>query len=100
MRQVIADQVLQVILQVATDRGQLRHAIYRVDRQGKAVDPVFDRQLQRRGDAAEFAVAMHMQVSMIAAPVSELVNQRRIAMEVENDRPISGEETVEVAVGK
>ena len=36
---------------------------------------------------------------MVRAPVSQAVNEPRIAMKVEDDRFVAGEQAVEVAIG-
>ena len=66
--------------------AQARHAIDRVDRHVEAVGLIADRQLQRGIDAAELLVAAHVEIRVIGAPIGELVNQPRIAVEVEDDR--------------
>src|SRR5208283_2379869 len=77
-----------------------RHAINRVDREVEAVGLIANRQLQRRIDTAELFVAADMKICMIGAPIGELVNQPRVAVEVEDDGLAGGEEAVEVAIGK
>jgi hypothetical protein len=41
-----------------------------------------------------------MNVVMILAPIAEFVDERRIGMEVEDDRLVGGEKRIEVAVGE
>ncbi len=94
------DLVLQPFLDVRADGAQARNAIDDVDRQIEAIDLIEDREFERSVDVALFLVSAHMDVVMIRAPVGELVNQRGIGMEVEDDRLVGGEERIEVAIGK
>ena len=78
--------------------GSLGHAVDDVDGQVEAVDLVVDRQLQRRVDVALLLVAADVQVVVVRAAVGQPVDQPGIAVEVEDDRLVVGEQRVEVAV--
>src|SRR5579885_3266192 len=98
--QTVINPVLEPILGVRADRLQFRHALDRVDREAETIGLVVDRKLEGSVDVAHLAVASHVQVVMIRAPVGELVNQPRVAVEVEDDRAVACEKAVEVAIGK
>ena len=66
--------------------AQARHPVDDVDHQVEAVHLVQDRELQRRVDVALLLVAAHVQVVVVVEAVGELVDQPRIAVEVEDDR--------------
>ena len=90
--------VAQLLLGMSAGHVQRRHAVDHVHRQAEAVDLILDGQVKRRVDVALLLVAAHMQVPVVRAPVSKAMDQPRIAVEVENDRLIHGEEAIEVAV--
>ena len=77
---------------------QFRYTVDYIDCQCEAIDLIIDRQLHRRVDVAAFLVATHVHVLMIGPPVGEPVNQPRVAMEVEDDRLVHGEQAVKVAI--
>src|SRR4051812_34718778 len=80
------------------DVVQLRYTIDDVDCQSESIDLVFNRQFHRCVDVAALFVAAYVQVSMIRAAVRQTVNQPWIAMEVEDDRFVGGEQAVEIAI--
>src|SRR5471032_158784 len=94
------DLVLEPVLRVGAGIAKPRHTIDYIDTQRKAVDLVDDRQLERRIDVAAFPIAMHMHVLVIRAVIRELVNERRIRVEVEDDRLLARENGIEVATGQ
>src|SRR5512146_139199 len=98
--EVLANLILQPVLYVSAGGLEPRHAVDRVDGEVEAVGLVFDRQLERRVDAAEFLVAAHVQVDVIGPAVGELVNQPRVSVKIEDDRLVDGEQAVEIAVGE
>ena len=95
--QVVDDRVLHVFLEVPGLRAQPRHPIDHVDHQVEARRSVQHRQLQRRVDVPLLAVAVDVQVLLALEAVGELVDQRRVAVEVEDDRLVGGEQAVELA---
>ena len=76
------------------------HPVDHVDREIEPVDLVADGELQRRVDIALFLVAADVEVAVVGAPVGKLVDEPGIAVEVEDDRLVEGEEAVEVPVGE
>ena len=80
--------------------AQLRHAIDHVDDEMEARGLVQHRQLQRRVDIALFLVAADVQVLVSLEAIRKPVNQPRIAVEVEDDRLVGGEQAVELALGR
>src|SRR5687768_6287139 len=81
-------------------RRQARHPCDHVLDQVESVEVVEYRHVEWRRGRAFLLVAADMQVAVVGAPVSQLVDQGRIAMEGENDRLVPGEERVERFVGK
>lgn len=69
-----------------------------INRQSETIDLVPYGELERGIDIAMFLVAAHVKVFVVGAAVSELVNQLGVAMKVENDRLVYGEQAVEVPV--
>ena len=96
----VDDLVFQPFFDVGADGAQARNAVDDIDRQVEAVDLIEDREFQRRVDVAFFLVSAHMNVVVIRAAVAQLVNQRGVGVEVEDDRLVGGEERIEVAVGE
>ena len=80
--------------------SELGNPVDDVDRQIETVDLVPHGQLERRIDIAMFLVAAHVEVLVVGAAVGELVNQPGVAVEVENDRLVGGEQAVKVPVGQ
>src|ERR1700685_620666 len=79
---------------------QAGNAVDDVDREIEAIHLIQDGQLQRSIDVAFFLISTHVNVLVIRAPIAELVNERRVRVEVENDRFVGGEKRIEVAVGE
>src|SRR5579864_7386404 len=90
--------VQESFLGVASDSLQLRNSIDDVHSEAETVDVVVDRQFQRRVDASFLLVSTHVDIGEIRAPVSQAVNQLRVAVEVEHDRFIDREERIEFTV--
>ena len=74
------------------------YAVYGVDSQGEAVYLIFDSQFERGVDVAALLIAAHVQVPVVCSVVAKPVDQPGITMEVEDDRFVDGEETVEIAI--
>jgi hypothetical protein len=94
------DLVLHPLLEARALRLQVRHPADHVDHQVETVDLVQDRELERRVDAALLLVAAHVQVLVVLEPAGELVDQPRVAVEVEDHRAVAREQTVELALGR
>src|ERR1041385_9362992 len=90
--------VSQSLFGVRAGGVQLGHAIDHVDRKCEAIDFIFDRKLYRGVDVAAFLISTDMQILMIITVVCQPVNQPWITVEIEDDRFVRGEETVEVAI--
>ena len=75
-----------------------RHAVDRIDGQAEAVGLIANSELQRRVDVALFFVAAHVDMALMRAVIGQPVDQPRIGMKVENDRPIRSKERLELAV--
>src|SRR5262245_31607482 len=90
--------VAQLLLDVRARDPQARDAIDDVDGETEAVDLVANGEIERRVDVALLFVAAHVQVLVIGAPVGQSMDQPGIAVEVEDDRLVCGEQAVEVPV--
>src|SRR5882724_13609275 len=78
----VLDQLIaQLLLQINTPAAGLRQTIDGVHHQVKTIQVVQHRHIERRGDRAFFLVPAHVEVLVIAAAVSQAMNQRRIAVE-------------------
>jgi hypothetical protein len=64
---------------------KLRRTTDYLDRQGKAVNLIIDRQLHRRINIALFLVSPHVHVAVAGATICQAVNQRGVAMEIEDN---------------
>ena len=73
------------------------HAVDHVDDEVEAVEVVEHDHVERRRRRALFLVAAHVQVRVVGAAVGEPVDQPRIAVVGEDDRPVAREERVELA---
>src|ERR1700731_1541864 len=96
----IANLFLVNALRVRADRTQPRHTVDNIDGQIEAVNLVDNGQLERSIDVPLFLVPAHVNVVMIPAPVTQLMNQRSVRMEIEDDRLVGGKQGIEVPVGK
>ena len=85
-------------LRCAAFVAQPRHAVDHVDDQVEARGLVQHRQLERRVDVALLLVAADVQVLVALEAIGELVNEPRVAVEVEDDRLVGGEQAVELAL--
>src|ERR1700712_1250004 len=90
------DLALQQLLRMRTLRAKRRNAINHINRQVETVNLVQDRQFKRRVDIPLLLVPTHMEAVMILPLVRQLVDQRSIRMEVEDDRLVRREQAVEV----
>ena len=77
---------------------QPRHPVDHVHRQGEPVDLVLDRQFQRGVDVPLLLVPPHVQVLVVRPPVRQPVDQPRVAVEREDDRPVHREQAVKILV--
>src|ERR1700722_5561771 len=94
----VDDLTLEPLFQVRSGRLDARHSIDHIDREMEAIDVVAYRQLQRRVDVATLHVSANVNVRMVGATIGELVDQPGIAVEVEDDRLVLGEERIEIAI--
>src|SRR5437868_8011407 len=84
--------------QVGGGGGQAGDAVDDVDDQVVAVDVVEHRHVEGRGRGALLLVPAYMQVVVAVAAVGEAVDEPGVAVEVEDDRLVGGEEGVELGV--
>ena len=94
------DLILQPLLGVGGGSLQLWNAIDDVHREIEAVDLVEDGELERRVDIAFFLVTANVEVVVISPAVGELVDERGVGVEVEDDGLVDGEEAVELVLGE
>src|SRR5262245_50198830 len=78
--------------------AKLRNAINHVDREAKPIDLVLDRQVQRGVDVTLLLVTAHVQIAVIRPAIRESMDQPRVAVEVEDDRLVGGEQRIKVAI--
>src|SRR5579863_2625088 len=74
------------------------HSVDNVDGQAKTIDLVLNSQIERRVDVPFFFVTTYMQVLVVGTSVGQAMDQPGITVEVENDRLVLSEQTVEVPV--
>ena len=96
----VDDLILQPLLGVRGAGLQLWHAVDDVDCEVEAVGLVQDRELQRCVDIALLLVAADVHIVVIGTAIGELVDERRVGVEVEDHRLVEREERVEFAVGQ
>src|ERR1700760_960372 len=110
LRQVlaVAVDVLPVLDQLVAHRpadvggahSELRHLIDDITHESEPVDLVADGHVEGRRRRALFLVAAHVEVAVVRATVGQAVDEPRVAVEVEDHRPVGGEQRVELAVGE
>ena len=88
----LLDEVSTAIAQL----GQMQHSILY---QMEAVDLVLHAHIKRRGDGALFLIAMDRQVA-VGALIGQLVYQRGIVVEGEDDGLILGKQRVIIGIGQ
>ena len=84
----------------AAARPERWHAVDDVLDQVEPVHIVAHRHVEGRGGRALFLVAAHVEVAVVGPPVREPVNEPRIAVVREDDRPVRREDPVELAVAQ
>ena len=95
LHQLIAHLLVEVRAAVA----KLRQAQQNVLDEVEAVDIILHAHIERRGDGALLPVAANVQVAVMTA-VGQLMNERRVAVEGEDDRLILGKQHVVLGVGQ
>src|ERR1700686_292704 len=83
-----------------THRVKTRNAVDDIDGEIKPINLVDNGEFQRSIDVAFLLIAAHVNVVMIPAAITELVDQRRIGMEIKNYGLVGSEKRIKVAVGK
>ena len=97
---LVGDQlVIHLLDKVRTTVAQLGQMQQRILDQMEAVDLVLHAHIKRRGDGAFLLVAVDTQVA-VGALVGQLVYQRRVAVEREDDGLILGEQRVIIGIGQ
>ncbi len=86
--------------QVRRPRAEPGDAVDHVHDQVEAVEVVEHDHVERRRRRALLLVAADVDVRVVRAPVGEPVDQPRVPVVGEDDRPVGGEEGVELAVGE
>ncbi len=76
---------------MAPDFLQFGNAVNGVDGQAEAIGLVVDGQFHRRVDVAFLFVSPYVK-SLVLAAVGQAVNQPRVAVEIENNRLVRGEQ--------
>ena len=93
LHQLIAHLLVEIRAAVA----KLRQAQQNVLDEVEAVDIILHAHIERRGDGALLPVAANVQVAVMTA-VGQLMNERRVAVEGEDDRLILGEQSIVISV--
>ncbi len=96
----VDDLVFEPFLHVGADGREARDTVDDVDGDVEAIDLIEDGEFERRVDVALFFVAANVNIVVIFAAVAELVDERSVGMEIEDDRLVDGEEGIEIAVGE
>jgi hypothetical protein len=97
---VLDPLVLELLLQGDGPVAGLGNAVDDVHHEMEAVHVVQHGHVEGRGDGALLLVTADVDVLVIGAAVGEPVDQPRVAVEGEDDRPVLGEELVEVGVAE
>ena len=84
----------------AAARREAGDAVDHVDDEVEAVEVVQHDHVERRRRRALLLVAAHVDVLVVRAPVRQPVDEPRIAVVGEDDRPVAREERVELRVGE
>ena len=82
------------------DALQTRHAANGIEREPEAIHAIEHDHIERRGRRSLFDIAADVNVAVIAPAIREAMNQRRVAVEREDDRLIGGEERIEIFIGE
>jgi hypothetical protein len=80
--------------------GQSRDAVDDVDHEMEAVEVVEHDHVERRRRRPFLLVATHVQVAVVRASIRQPVDEPRIPVVGEDDRPVGREQRVELAVRK
>src|SRR5262249_10682503 len=80
--------VAHLLAQAAARLGEARDTVDHVHDEVEAVEVVEHDHVERRRGRALLLVAAHVQVPVVRAPVGEPVDQPRIAVVGEHDRPV------------
>ena len=91
--------VVHLLDEVGTAVAQLGQMQQCILDQMEAVDLVLHAHIKRRGDGAFLLVAVDTQVA-VGALVGQLMHQRRVAVEREDDGLILGEQRVIIGIGQ
>ena len=78
-------EIAEFLFCVSSDSLQLWNAVNRINGQAEAIDLVLDGQIERRVDVSFFLVAANVHVVMVRTPISQAMDQPRVAVEGEDD---------------
>ncbi len=95
---VFDNGIFHSLLNVGGGRTQFGHPINHINYQIESINLVSNCQLQRCVDIAFLLVAPDMNALLIGAPVGQLVNQPRVAMEVKNYGLVWGKQSVKIHI--
>jgi hypothetical protein len=90
--------VLELLLEVNALVTGLRQAIDDIHHQVKAVQIIQHRHVERRGDGAFFLLTAYVNVAVVDAATGQPVYQPRVAVVVEDNGFVVGEQFVEIGV--
>lgn len=81
-------------------RAERRGAIDGVDCEVESIELVLHRHIERRCRGAFLVVPVDVKIIVIVTFVRQAMNERRIAVECENDRLVSREDRIEICIGE
>ena len=84
--------VLQQLSQMCAALARLGQSLHGIDRKMEAVKFIQHRHVEGSGDGAFFAVAVHVEVVMVGAPVGEAMDQPGVGMKGEDHWLVAGEQ--------
>jgi hypothetical protein len=95
---ILDDLVLQPVFEMRLRDREPRDPVDHIDGQVEAAYLIAHGKVEGRIDIPLLLVAPHVQVLMIRPAIGELVDEPRIAVKIEYDRPVECKEAVEIAV--
>src|SRR5262249_60248904 len=98
MRLVIDEPCADRLLGVSSPSSELRYAINHVADEMEAIEAIQHAHVERCRGGALFPVAAHVEVAMTLSPVSQSVNEPRIAVEGKDDRLVGREQRIEIVI--
>ena len=80
--------------------SELGHSVDHIDRQVESIEIVAHDHVERRGDGPLLLVAADVQVVVVRAAVRQTMDEPRVPVVREDDRPVDREQRVELGIGE